>query len=483
MSAPAVSWDVPACDAEVRRLAALADELDRVSGRIERLAGSLGWTGAAAAQARARIGRAAVAVSVLTGLVRQSADAVWLGLVGFGDAVRLARLPAQDPSGAAEAAVVARAVDSRVASALAAVRPGPLPVRGSRRLLPQSGALPWEVALWWAELPPHLRAAAIAGHPDTLGRLAGLPASARDAANRRVLTRLIRTLRAERARLDGRIRMDPDAIRYSAEVTVRLRLAEAVERQLAELERSGTAATLLTVDLDGAGRVAIGIGDLDSAAHVAVVVPGMGQDAGHGLERTVQQAVRLRDRAGIESRETTATVAWAGYAAPGLLQVPFAGRARMGGRLLTADLLALSAPRQVAGGDPLHLTVVGHSYGSTVVGSAATAGPLPTDDLVLLGSPGVLAGDVDDLHHRPDHVYVGEARFDPIADLGAFGTDPGNASFGATRIGAEPGPDVPWTDRLSGGDHSHYYDPDSESLRNIARIVVGRGAETTRPTG
>jgi pimeloyl-ACP methyl ester carboxylesterase len=207
----------------------------------------------------------------------------------------------------------------------------------------------------------------------------------------------------------------------------------------------------------------------------------MGQDAGSGLARTVQQAVRLRDRAGGESAESVATLAWTGYAAPGLLQVPFPIRARVGGRSLTADLVALTAARHVAGSDPPQVTVVGHSYGSTLVGAAATAGPLAADDLVLLGSPGVLADGVEDLHHRPERVYVGEARFDPIADLGAFGADPGDAEFGAIRIAAEPGPDVPWTERVSGGHHSHYYDPDSESLRNVARIVVGRGADTTRP--
>jgi hypothetical protein len=477
----AAAWDVATCERQVRRLAALADDLDWVCHRLLPAAEALGWTGLAATQARARIGRAGGAVSVLTGLVRQAAEAVWLSLPGLAEAVLLARTPPQDPADQAQASALAKAIDVRTASALAVVRSGPN--GGQRRLRLPSGALPREVALWWAALPPHLRDAAVARWPDAVGRLAGVPGSVRDAANRIVLSRLIRALRAQRASLDRTVRTDPGAVRLSAEVTVRLRLAEGIEGQLVELEKSGTRATLLTVDLDGAGRVAIGVGDLDSARHVAVVVPGMGQDAGHGLDRTVQQAVRLRDCATAESGQPVATVAWAGYAAPGLLQVPFSARARAGGRLLAADLLALTAGRRVAGVDPPHLTVVGHSYGSTVVGAAATSGCLPADDLVLLGSPGVLAEHVDELNHPPAHVYVGEARFDPVADVGAFGADPGDASFGATRIGAEPGPDVPWRDRLSGGDHSHYYDPASESLRNIARIVVGRGADVSRPAG
>lgn len=464
----AAAWDVPACDRQVRRLAGLADDLEQIRRRVLSLPDGLGWTGAAAGEARARIGQATSKVSTLVGLVRQAADAIWLGLPGFTEAVRLATTPAQDPSEAAEAVAFIRYVDGRTAAALAAVRPA----AGPRSTLPPAGAVPREVARWWAQLPPHLRDAAVARHPDVLGGLAGLPAAIRDAANRRVLARLLAELGRQRTDTD------PDAP-GRADLAARLGLAESVERQLGELDRSGTRATLLTLDLDGTGRVAIGVGDLDSARHVAVVVPGMGQDAGHGLDRTVQQAVRLRARAGVESAASTATVAWTGYAAPGLLQVPFAVRARTGGRLLAADLLALSSARQVAGVDPPHLTVVGHSYGSTVVGAAATAGRLPADELVLLGSPGVLADSADQLA-PPGHVWVGEARFDLVADLGAFGTDPGDEDFGATRIDAEPGPGVPLRERLTGGDHSHYYDPDSESLHNVARIVVGRGADATR---
>lgn len=477
----ATHWDAPSCDRQVRRLAVLADDLDRTSRRLDRLSAGLGsWTGTAAAHARARVARAAVAASVLTGLIRQSTDAVWSGLAGFAESARLARLVAQGPGEAAEAVAVAAASDTRVAAALAAIRPGSA-VPAGRLLLPPPDALPREVALWWSELPPHLRATVLRSRSDVLGRLAGLPASVRDAANRLELARRLRLLHAEWTRLAGRGRTDPDAVRDAMGIASRLRLAQTVERQLAELERSGRRGTLLTFDLDGAGRVAIGIGDLDSARHVAVVVPGMRQAAGRGLARTVQQAVRLHDRAGAESAGSTAAVAWTGYAAPGLLQVPFPTRARAGGRSLTADLLALAAARQVAGGDPPHITVIGHSYGSTVVGAAATGGPLAADDLVLLGSPGVLAHDVAELGYRPEHVYVGEARLDPVADLGGFGADPGDAGFGATRIAAEPGPDLPWIERVSGGEHSHYYDADSESLRNVARIVVGRGAAATPP--
>ncbi|HST64001.1 MAG TPA: alpha/beta hydrolase, partial [Mycobacteriales bacterium] len=199
-----------------------------------------------------------------------------------------------------------------------------------------------------------------------------------------------------------------------------------------------------------------------------------------GVGGTVERARHLRAEAGRQSPEPTAVVAWIGYAAPSWRQVPFATRARMGGRMLTADLAALTAGRSADGGGPAHVTLVGHSYGSTVIGAAARSGPRAADDLVFLGSPGVLVDDATELGLPGRRVYVGEAPFDPVADLGAFGADPGARGFGATAIRADPEPGLPLPVRLTEA-HSHYFDPGSESLRNVARVVVGHDAAVTHP--
>ena len=108
------------------------------------------------------------------------------------------------------------------------------------------------------------------------------------------------------------------------------------------------------------------------------------------------------------------------------------------------------------------------------------AGPPRADDLVLLGSPAswpTVSASSGLSGHR---VYVGEAPLDPIADLGVFGADPGDRGFGATRIRADAAPGLPWPDELVAA-HSRYFDPGSESLRNVARVVVGRGSDVSRP--
>ena len=92
----------------------------------------------------------------------------------------------------------------------------------------------------------------------------------------------------------------------------------------------------------------------------------------------------------------------------------------------------------------------------------------------------MLADRVGQLGLSGRHTYVGEAALDPIADTGVFGADPGDRGFGAARIRVDAAPGRPWPDAIVAA-HSPYFDPDSESLRNIARVVVGRGSDVTGP--
>lgn len=470
MTGDARDWDADACARGVRQLFAVAEDLDRAYRRLGPAETALAdWRGAASAAAQPRVRLARLRVSGLAGLLRHAADAVRSGLLGVADAARLA--VAQSPQEAAESIALAASVDNRMASGLAVVGSTSAAVR-----LPAPDRTPADVARWWTALPPHLRRRLIEEQPAALGRLAGLPAEVRDEANRRQLTTLLRQLRSEWERIFTVVPPVPLVLARTAVLRSMLAVAQSVERALA----AQPGARLLTLDLDGAGRVAIGVGDVDRARHLAVLVPGMGADALHGVGGTVERAGHLLAEAGRQSTEPTAVVAWVGYAAPSWRQVPFATRARAGGRLLTADLEALDAGRSTDGGGPAHVTLVGHSYGTTVIGAATRSGPKRADDLVLLGSPGVLADDVSELGLSGRRVYVGEAPLDPVADLGAFGADPGDPAFGATPVRADPEAGLPLPVRLTGA-HSHYFDPGSESLRNVARVVVGHGAAVTHP--
>ena len=538
-------WDPDVLGAEAARVTGAADDLDRVYDRVRRTAEGLadGWTGAAAQAAESRIGRAGFVASRLGALVRETAAVLRAATGDVGEAVRLTRLaevqateagpPARRPGetgwGEAAGPLACRAVliagdtDRRAASALAtlpsygvagdghgfapALRPdltyarlcAALNLANGPPLLPAPPEGPAEqVADWWRRLPADVRWRLVEEQPWWLGGTYGLPARVRDRANRSRLAAQLQLLRAEHGRLAARVSAQPAAARSAAAVRRRLGIAEEISRQLARLAAAGEPAQLLTLDLDGAGRAAVVVGDLDRADHVAFVVPGLGRDVRRGLARTVDEAVTLRRQAGAETRDGrgrapsgggrgpaagpggsrggVAVVAWVAYPAPGMAQAPFPERAREGGRLLGRELDGLAAAR---GDRPAHVTLIGHSYGSTTVGAAVTARRVDADDLVMLGSPGVLARTSADLGRTAEHVFVGEARYDWVADLAAFGADPAGEGFGATRFRADPA--AGWSPgRMFGDDHSHYYDPGSESLRNTALVVAGRGDEVSR---
>ena len=110
-------------------------------------------------------------------------------------------------------------------------------------------------------------------------------------------------------------------------------------------------------------------------------------------------------RAGDELRAKlgdVATVMWLGYDAPGAdLSAIRGAHAEAGAPLLDSFLDGLRVSHT---GGPDRLTVIGHSYGSTVVGEAASAGDgLAVDDIIVAGSPGMRVDGVADLQIDPRH--------------------------------------------------------------------------------
>lgn len=376
------------------------------------------------------------------------------------------------------------------------------------RDLPPPGATPQQVAMWWAGLSPEQRQLQIRANPGAIGSLDGLPASARHAANLLVLARSRTTANAgvarrqadlDRARADaatdpprhaGRTGITPTQVRLA---TLQARLDEAVRHRdmlaavQAQLDADPGGRTLLLLDPAGEGRAAIALGPIDTARHVAVIVPGLEQDVREDLDNIVSNAERLRltgDRltSKVTGGDSVATVAWIGYDTPSYVQVTIDGKAERGAVHLRDTLAGLDAAREGArlmasaggGPEPLHLTVVGHSYGSLATG-IAVRDATPVDEVAFIGSPGVGANHVSQLDVPQGHVFVGENRGDPIADLQRFGTDPNDDRFGAREFETDGG-----TDPLTGAvltdshGHSEHFDLGTESVRNLALITLGR---------
>ena len=134
--------------------------------------------------------------------------------------------------------------------------------------------------------------------------------------------------------------------------------------------------------------------------------------------------------------------------------------------------------------------VIGHSYGSLVVGKAAARGMnSDVDNVVFVGSPGVGVGDPEDLgpyNGGAFNVWVGEAPSDPIADLGRFGGDPGDWADNQFTVSGDGcrssiGGSISWGPiDVSGSQtipsmsaHSCYFNAGTTSLVNMARIGTG----------
>ncbi len=348
---------------------------------------------------------------------------------------------------------------------------------------PGSGATPEEVKAWWDGLTEAEREAVIAAYPDRIGQGDGLPADARDQANRILLDDDLSRL-AAKERDDTLSPLERSILANAQQARDSLANADAYTDPLDPgLEPGGTLWLYDPAAYDGDGRVAVAVGDLDHASDVAIFAPGINTDMADTTSYTDKMMNLYESTRYNGDGSSVATMYWLGYDAPdGPLDLATLteGRAEDGGRNLSDAIDGLRASRS---DDPAHLTAIGHSYGSTTTSYAVNGNP-DVDDVALLGSPGAgPAHHASDLGPGADHVYVGRDSRDLVAVLGdegwigkgglGLGTDPSSEDFDATRFEAED-VDRSWH-RNTGDAHSSYLDSDTESLYNLGLIVDGHG--------
>jgi len=345
-------------------------------------------------------------------------------------------------------------------------------------------AAPADVARFFAAASPPETARLTTRYPEIVGSLDGAPPALRYRANRLLVRRAAPRLRAElrglRPRSCRRPEPGTDASSTLTDVTCRLAELQTARRRRILRGRlrnlpawAAPDRQLLVFDPRGDGRGAEVVGDLDRAPNVAVAVPGMGSRLDH-LDSFRSRAVRLRGAVRHETGADVAVVAWIDYDAPDTLAgAALAGPARRGAPHLARLAEGIRVRRDG------HLTVIGHSYGSVVTGTALARRGLEADDAVLTGSPGTGDGrrQVSELGGRA-HVWAAESPLDLVPYAPVHGRDPASPRFGARRFdasGQERTLDhVRWN-------HLGYDRPGSRSLANVARIVGGRGDLVTAP--
>ncbi|MFF5422913.1 MULTISPECIES: alpha/beta hydrolase [unclassified Streptomyces] len=361
---------------------------------------------------------------------------------------------------------------------------------------------PAERKKWWDGLTDEQRQEYLEVAPDLVGNLDGIPAAARDEANRNYLPVLIEDLSR---RGDGDAETKLNALRM-------------LQGKLNE--PSDPPMFLLGIGDEGNGRAIVSYGNPDTSRNVSAYVPGFRTKLDGEFVKDTMQRAQDTALGAQEVDPSSASIIWLGYDAPQLADVATTGDAERGGRAYNQFMAGLAETNENK--DP-HLTAIGHSYGSLTVGTAARqSGGIPgVDDIVLVGSPGVGVDRAEDLGVGRDHVFVGSADNDlvtkmpsnqqsgagvagalvgaplgpagmiggaliasDIADRGdddlRFGKDPASEAFGGRRFLVDDGP-RPVRDLGFMDAHSQYFTPtvDAASAANIAKVVGGKPHEIT----
>jgi Alpha/beta hydrolase len=238
-------------------------------------------------------------------------------------------------------------------------------------------------------------------------------------------------------------------------------------------------ATYLRADGAGDGRVVQVFGDLVSAQHIIVFVPGMDNeinDYRESLQKRAQSVLaEMQRQAGLGV--PVAVVAWLGYDTPDytplrlVTQAATSNKARDGAKALETDITLVRKQNPRA-----HITVLAHSYGTVVLAEAMQRG-LKVGDAIAVGSPGMNTNSRKFLLSPNVKFWASKSQKtawslgfkkvltmpDPISVLPTHGEDPSAKGFGANRF--------------SSGDsigHSDYFRSGTAALRNIVAIGLGR---------
>jgi Alpha/beta hydrolase len=454
--ADVAGWDAEELRAGVAVLAGLVDDLPSWRGRVERIGRELqdgAWSGRAGRAAAGSVFALSAVTAGVTDGLSDSLASCRRAAADAGTAAAAARASLHAAAGDTEAAEhlgelaleQAQAVREALRAANAALfglgvsdafTPsdfGDLAAHVLPVAVPVPPTGPDAVAVWWAGLPALAQAAFLQQRPGRAGGLDGLPSAARDRANR---LRLALALRGRAPSPTARAVADVIAAHEAAGRTVQLHL------------------------FDEAGeRVALGLGDADTADAVALLVPGIGTTPEDDLDAVTADVARAVDAAGAAGAGAVAGVAWLGYRPPRAGGILLRRRAAQAGPVLDAALDGMAAAREAAGNRNARATVLAHSYGTVVLDEAADApGRLAAEAVVLLGSPGMEPG--ASTLEAPE-VYDAASPADPISWASWFGPSPWMPIYAAEELPVAPGTG-----------HSGYLDP-GPTLIAVGGVIAG----------
>lgn len=304
---------------------------------------------------------------------------------------------------------------------------------------------PEKVAAWWKKLAPEARERCCDFAPGVIGNLPGLDTDTRIHANALQLARDLNDPTISPGSARGKTLKD---------ILAALGVEKLRDGSAADFERLAKSKKpprgLLSYNLrhePPLAAVAIGDTSAEKSGKVTWMVPGMdsglGED-GHLKDWTFAAINLFKEQKRLDELPHM-VVAWIGYEPPGMDSVLHGDKAKAGGRRLAAELDGQWAADSILGGNPRPFTaVVGHSYGTTVVGNAVSGLTYAVQSVVLVASAGVEGGFARGRELKVDggmeHVYASQSSRDVVADWGRFGSgrvDPRDYRYGAQVYSSE----------------------------------------------
>ena len=371
--------------------------------------------------------------------------------------------------------------------------------------LPQPNWSPSQNAAWWNSLPEERKKFLIDHCPDDIRHLDGLPAAARDQANRNALEGYVDAngKKHQGALEDAKqaaenAKKDPNVSgKERKQLTEKYEDLKAIHEQTANDVRASKGlapAYLLDFNYDEEHHRTTAIvssGNPDTATHVSTLVPGIGTNVRGDLGKYVTINDRLRAQtahAGADPNNV-ATISYLGYVAPKndawhigqAADIGYADRAAPGLARFEEGLRANAE----ANHHKFTNTLVTHSYGSTTGGKSATLmAPGTVDRLILAGSPGGGVDSIDEYNVPKEHVYVSAVPSgDFVEGLGTiigYGKDPQNLE-GITHLSGDATGSaeyVPLAGQMTTENHMAYFHEGTRTSQDFANIVAG-GKQTT----
>ena len=304
--------------------------------------------------------------------------------------------------------------------------------------LPPKGASEKEVAKWWSSLSDAEKQQMIEAHPQEIGNLNGIDGTSRNKANRIYLEDATEREENKLERLKKRYGPHPSRRERQELELVEERVKalhnvkRTIDREASWPNGDGIQRQLLSLDTSGKHvTAAVAQGNVDTAAHVGVVVPGLYSNVAENLDDyDVRARTMLRNVQKHAPGEGVAIVSYLGYEAP------------------------------------QNLAEVADNSGVV-------------DDLIQFGSPGSGVQDVSEFKLEKGHAWVSATDYKQdmvqgIGDDGRFGKNPAKMP-GYNHLSGDVGDKIDESQPYAFQKHNGYFNKDSQALDDISRVIAGRG--------